>query len=161
RPTRNLRPRHRGGPLRRRSRGLSGRPGAGAQRAYDAGLRRAAAPLQGTRLGAGGDAAGAGAPSRGAAARDGRRTSRPRAARRRRGPGRNDARRRPGGRGVLLVVVKVLVSVLLFGCVLGRSPLSGVAETVRHASPVWLAAAAVVLVASNVLGSWQWDHLLN
>ncbi|HTM56979.1 MAG TPA: lysylphosphatidylglycerol synthase transmembrane domain-containing protein [Candidatus Udaeobacter sp.] len=69
--------------------------------------------------------------------------------------------RRPGGKGIALLLVKVLLSVALFSFLLGRIPLSSVTATLRHASPSWLLLAGLVLIASNVLGSWQWDHLLN
>ena len=67
---------------------------------------------------------------------------------------------KPGTRGVLLIALKVLFSVALMGFLFARIPLSSVADSLAHADPAWLVAAFLMLVASNVLGSWQWDQLL-
>jgi glycosyltransferase 2 family protein len=64
------------------------------------------------------------------------------------------------GRGTLLIMLKILFSVGLMAFLFARIPFSSVAEALSHASLPWLAAAFLVLVASNVLGSWQWDQLL-
>ena len=67
---------------------------------------------------------------------------------------------RPGARGVLLLAAKVLFSLGLLAFLFVRTPLDEVAGTLRRADPAWLAAAAALLLASNVLGSYQWEQLL-
>ena len=67
---------------------------------------------------------------------------------------------RPGWKGALLIALKVLLSVAMMAFLFARIPLASVAGVLRHASPGWLLAACLVLVASNVLGSWQWNQLL-
>jgi len=67
---------------------------------------------------------------------------------------------RPGWKGALVLSLKVLLSVALMAFLFARIPFSSVASALTHASRPWLVAAFLVLVASNVLGSWQWDQLL-
>lgn len=67
---------------------------------------------------------------------------------------------RPGWKGALVLSLKVLLSVALMAFLFARIPFSSVASALAHASRPWLVAAFLVLVASNVLGSWQWDQLL-
>jgi uncharacterized protein (TIRG00374 family) len=67
----------------------------------------------------------------------------------------------PGWKGTLLLTAKVLFSVGLMIFLFSRLDLASVGATLRHASRPWLAAAALLLIASNLLGSFQWDRLLN
>ena len=67
---------------------------------------------------------------------------------------------RPGWKGALVLSLKVLLSVALMAFLFARIQFSSVASALTHASRPWLVAAFLVLVASNVLGSWQWDQLL-
>lgn len=66
----------------------------------------------------------------------------------------------PGGKGALLLAGKVVLSVGLMVFLFARIPLASVGETLRHADRMWLAAAALLLIASNLLGSLQWNGLL-
>ena len=59
-----------------------------------------------------------------------------------------------------LLVAKVLFSLGLFAFLFTRMPFDRVATTLRSADPALLAAAFGVLLASNVLGAWQWRLLL-
>jgi len=67
---------------------------------------------------------------------------------------------RPGGRAVWLLALKVLFSVALLAFLFSRIPLASLAGVLRQASVPMLAAAFGLLVASNILGAWQWDQLL-
>jgi hypothetical protein len=63
-------------------------------------------------------------------------------------------------RTLLLLAAKVAVSVVLFAVLLRRIDWSQVAPTLERARPEWLLAACSLLVASNIVGSWQWSRLL-
>ena len=67
---------------------------------------------------------------------------------------------RPGWRGTLLLAAKVIFSLGLMVFLFSRIPLAELGATLRGASPGWLLAAAGLLLASNVLGTWQWQWLL-
>lgn len=64
------------------------------------------------------------------------------------------------GHPVLLFAVKIVLSVALFAFLFQRVQWDRVAEVIRGADPRWLFAAFGMLLASNVLGSWQWNRLL-
>ncbi len=61
---------------------------------------------------------------------------------------------------VALVVAKILFSLGLFLFLFTRMPVGDVSATLRAAHWHVLGAAFLVLFASNVLGAWQWRHLL-
>ncbi|OGF16470.1 MAG: hypothetical protein A2W00_12925, partial [Candidatus Eisenbacteria bacterium RBG_16_71_46] len=67
---------------------------------------------------------------------------------------------RPGRRTVLVFGAKIAFSLGLMAYLFTRIPIGGVGATLRQADPVWLAAAFLLLVASNLLGSFQWSRLL-
>jgi glycosyltransferase 2 family protein len=67
---------------------------------------------------------------------------------------------RPGWRGTLQLAAQVLISLGLMGFLFARIPVADLGATLRGVSPGWLAAAAALLLASNVLGAWQWHRLL-
>ena len=67
---------------------------------------------------------------------------------------------RPGWRGTLVLAAKVIFSLGLMVFLFARIPLGELGATLRGVSPGWLAAAAGLLFASNVLGAWQWQWLL-
>jgi uncharacterized protein (TIRG00374 family) len=52
------------------------------------------------------------------------------------------------------------VSVLLFVWLLRRVQWASIGPALRHADPTWVAAAAVLLLASHLLASYQWNRLL-
>jgi len=62
---------------------------------------------------------------------------------------------------VLMIALKVLFSVALIVLLLWRIPFANVAGALRDADPRWLGAAALVMLASNLLGSYQWWRLLH
>ncbi len=68
----------------------------------------------------------------------------------------------PGGgaRGRLLLAAKVLLSLGLMAFLLLRMPAGQVGAVLRGADWRWLAAAALLLFGSNLLGAWQWRQLL-
>jgi hypothetical protein len=66
-----------------------------------------------------------------------------------------------GARGALLLLLKVAFSVALMALLLSRIPLEQVSASLRHADLRWLAAAAALMLGSNVLGSFQWSRLLH
>ncbi len=66
----------------------------------------------------------------------------------------------PGWRGALLLVAKVLFSLGLMVFLFARIPIHEVGATLRQATVAWLASAAALLLASNVLGAYQWHQLL-
>ena len=70
------------------------------------------------------------------------------------------AARRPGGRAVLLLSLKILFSVALLAFLFNRIPLASLTDVLARASLPLLAAAFGVLVTSNILGAWQWNQLL-
>src|SRR5262245_15758777 len=67
---------------------------------------------------------------------------------------------RPGTKRALLLIAKVAVSAGLMVFLFRRIPIESVAAALRHARPEGLAAAAALLLLSNVLGSYQWGRLL-
>jgi uncharacterized protein (TIRG00374 family) len=67
---------------------------------------------------------------------------------------------RPGWRGTTLLVAKVVFSLGLMIFLFARIPLAELGATLRGVRPGWLIAAAGLLLASNVLGAWQWQWLL-
>lgn len=67
---------------------------------------------------------------------------------------------RPGWRGTLLLAAKVIFSLGLMVFLFARISFAELGATLHGVSPGWLAAAAGLLLASNVLGAWQWQWLL-
>jgi uncharacterized protein (TIRG00374 family) len=67
---------------------------------------------------------------------------------------------RPGWRGTSLLAAKVIFSLGLMVFLFARIPLAELGAALRGVSPGWLVAAAGLLLASNVLGAWQWQWLL-
>ena len=67
---------------------------------------------------------------------------------------------KPPVRTRLLLAAKIVFSLAVLGLVLWRIPLDQLAGTLRHAHVGTLLAAAGLLIASNVLGSYQWERLL-
>lgn len=67
---------------------------------------------------------------------------------------------RPSARASLVLVVKIAISVALFGWLFHRVDFQQVAVTLERARPEWMLAAFAMLVASNLLGSYQWHRLL-
>ncbi len=67
---------------------------------------------------------------------------------------------RPGTRGILFLAAKVLFSLGLMAFLFVRTPLHEVSATLRSADLGWLGAAGALLLASNVLGAFQWQQLL-
>jgi len=66
----------------------------------------------------------------------------------------------PAWRRTLSTVAKLVLSVGLMAFVLSRVPLERVFDLLRSAKAGWLGAAWLLLVASNVLGAYQWNRLL-
>lgn len=64
-------------------------------------------------------------------------------------------------RGPLSTAAKIAFSVGLMAFLVSRVPLDQVGDLLASASLKWLLAAWLLLVGSNVLGSWQWARLLN
>ena len=64
------------------------------------------------------------------------------------------------GRGLVLIVAKVALSVALMAVLISRIPLAIVADSLRVARPEWLAAAFGLLLLSNLIGAYQWSRLL-
>jgi uncharacterized membrane protein YbhN (UPF0104 family) len=60
----------------------------------------------------------------------------------------------------LLFAAKIVFSLAVLALVLWRIPLDPLADTLRHAHRGTLLAAFGLLIASNVLGSYQWERLL-
>jgi uncharacterized protein (TIRG00374 family) len=63
-------------------------------------------------------------------------------------------------RGPLVLAGKVLFSLGLMAFLFARIPIHEVGATLRGVAVAWLAAAAGLLLASNVLGAYQWQQLL-
>ena len=61
---------------------------------------------------------------------------------------------------MLLIALKILFSAGLIAFLLWRIPFERVAGALADADPGWLAAAAGVMLLSNLLGSYQWWRLL-
>ena len=60
-----------------------------------------------------------------------------------------------------LFIAKILFSFVLFAFLFTRMPMADVIVTLRAVKPGMLAAAFGLLFLSNVLGAWQWWHLLD
>lgn len=67
---------------------------------------------------------------------------------------------RPGMKAVLALAAKVALSLGLMAFLVARIPLSHVATALREARLEWLAAAWLLMLVSNLLGSYQWHRLL-
>jgi len=65
-----------------------------------------------------------------------------------------------GVRQGLLALAKLAFSVILLVLLFRRISLEQVMAVVSEANPMWLAAAATMMLASNLLGSYQWGTLL-
>jgi len=63
-------------------------------------------------------------------------------------------------RGTIVLAIKLVLSAGLMAFLVWRIPLDQIASTLAVADPRWLVGAAGLLLASNVLGSFQWDRLL-
>ncbi len=61
---------------------------------------------------------------------------------------------------VLLLAGKVLVSVALFAWLFRRLQWSEIGPVLGHADPRWIVVAALLLVGSHLLASYQWGRLL-
>jgi glycosyltransferase 2 family protein len=72
----------------------------------------------------------------------------------------NAAAGRSGVGKSLILALKVLLSVAMMVFLFSRVPFASVAQVLRQASVPWLASAFALLLASNILGSWQWGRLL-
>ena len=68
---------------------------------------------------------------------------------------------RPNWKGMLLLGVKIVFSVVLFAFLMRRMPAGQFSAAIRAADPRWLWAAAGLMLGSNVLGSYQWSRLLH
>jgi uncharacterized protein (TIRG00374 family) len=71
-----------------------------------------------------------------------------------------EAGKRPGARTLALLGAKVVLSLGLIAFFVKRISFAEIRDAVRHASPEGLALAALLMLVSNVLGSWQWGRLL-
>jgi glycosyltransferase 2 family protein len=71
-----------------------------------------------------------------------------------------EAAERSGLTKAALLAAKMLFSFGLFAFLFTRMPLASVIANLEAASPPLLIGAFVVLFLSNVLGAWQWWHLL-
>ncbi len=67
---------------------------------------------------------------------------------------------RPGWKGALVLGAKMLLSALLMAYLFSRLPSHVLRNTLREADPNGLALAALVMLFSNLLGSFQWSRLL-
>ena len=63
-------------------------------------------------------------------------------------------------RTIALLALKILVSVALFVWLFRRLQWSSIGPALRHADSAWVAGAAVLLLASHLLASYQWGRLL-
>jgi uncharacterized protein (TIRG00374 family) len=61
---------------------------------------------------------------------------------------------------VPLIIVKILLSIALFVYVVAKISPGDIWATLRPAQPMVLTAAALLFLASNLLGSWLWGRLL-
>jgi len=64
------------------------------------------------------------------------------------------------GRGPWALAIKLLLSAGLMAFLVWRIPLDRIVATLAVADRRWLAGAAGLLLASNLLGSFQWDRML-
>lgn len=60
----------------------------------------------------------------------------------------------------LLLGLKLLISVALFAWLFHRVQWSNIVAAIEHARWQWLGAAFLLLVLSNLLGSYQWNRLM-
>ena len=65
-----------------------------------------------------------------------------------------------GVRSILLLSIKVVLSAVLLFVLIRRMPAGEISAALRSANPMWLAGAALLLLLSNVFGSYQWSRLL-
>lgn len=65
-----------------------------------------------------------------------------------------------GWKGPALLALKMVLSLSLLVFLVRRINLDSLGHALSLANPRWLAAAAALLVFSNVLGSYQWNRLL-
>lgn len=66
----------------------------------------------------------------------------------------------PRWRTLSVLAGKLAFSAGLMAFLISRVPLDRLADTLRDARPGWMLAAAGLLFASNLVGSFQWDRLL-
>lgn len=66
----------------------------------------------------------------------------------------------PNPRHALLFAAKIGLSAALFAWLFQRVQFGEVSRVIAGAEPAWLVAALATMLASNVLGSWQWNRLL-
>ncbi|HEY6867831.1 MAG TPA: lysylphosphatidylglycerol synthase transmembrane domain-containing protein [Candidatus Eisenbacteria bacterium] len=66
----------------------------------------------------------------------------------------------PGLPRVFLLLAKIAISAALMVFLFRRVPIGSIGDVLGHARGEWLAAAAALLLFSNVLGSYQWHRLL-
>jgi glycosyltransferase 2 family protein len=66
----------------------------------------------------------------------------------------------PRGKAWIAMAAKLAFSIALMALLVSRIPLDQVAAAIRRADPRWLGVAFGVMLLSNVLGAWQWQHLL-
>ena len=64
------------------------------------------------------------------------------------------------GRHLALIGAKILLSIGLMAMLLWRIRFDQLAATLRQADPLWLVAAWLLMLTSNLLGSYQWARLL-
>ncbi len=67
---------------------------------------------------------------------------------------------KPSARSGFLLALKLAISIALFGWLFQKVDVDQVRITLQQASVEWLIGAFSLLVASNVLGSYQWNRLL-
>ncbi len=63
-------------------------------------------------------------------------------------------------KAIALLTAKVVVSVALFWGLFHRLQWASIGPTLSHADPVWVSSAALLLLASHLLASYQWSKLL-
>jgi len=68
---------------------------------------------------------------------------------------------RLGPKTLVVILAKLALSAGLMAFLFSRIPLASLTASLRQADPRWLAAAWVVMLSSNVLGSYQWARLLH
>lgn len=66
----------------------------------------------------------------------------------------------PSAKTVLLIAAKLAISALLLFSIFKRVGWGQVVDAIRHARPEWFAAALGVMLASNLMGAYQWNRLL-
>jgi uncharacterized protein (TIRG00374 family) len=63
-------------------------------------------------------------------------------------------------RHALLVGFKIVISAGLLAILLRRADLSGIAEGLRRAAPIWIAAALGLYLLMLAISAWRWQRLL-